>query len=220
MNDREMVQTLVERFAQRARATFGKDLVSIVLYGSVARGDFKSTSDIDLLVVFETLPPRRGERYVLTRALEEEVAESVPGNFGDAHWHGFSLIRKTRAEAQRTSLYYLDLTTDAVLLYDRDQFFQNVPIVYARVCANLARKKCISTMDIGFGCSSPMPPWVKRSKYEPAESCLSSVTGCQTAPGRCRTPLGAPPLSLECKIVGQFSKIAKQNPRLAKVLTK
>ena len=126
MNDREMTQTLVARFVQRARATFGDNLVSLVLFGSVARGDFKSTSDVDLLVVFETLPSQRHERYALTHALEEEIAESVPGNFSDAHWHSFSIIRKTRAEAQRTGLYYLDLTTDAIMLYDRDHFFQGV----------------------------------------------------------------------------------------------
>lgn len=43
-------------YARLVAATLGDDLKSVVLYGSVARGDAKTNSDIDLLVVADNLP--------------------------------------------------------------------------------------------------------------------------------------------------------------------
>ena len=44
---------------------FGSRLVSLVLFGSVARGDARETSDIDLLVVARDLPRSAADRRKL-----------------------------------------------------------------------------------------------------------------------------------------------------------
>ena len=45
------IRKVVEEFAAVAKKIYGSKLISIILYGSCARGDFKSDSDIDLMVL-------------------------------------------------------------------------------------------------------------------------------------------------------------------------
>jgi len=61
----EVAQTLIElarKFAHRLQVAWGENLVSVVLYGSVARGECHKDSDVDLLVIAEELPESRLER--------------------------------------------------------------------------------------------------------------------------------------------------------------
>lgn len=121
-----LVQSLIERFVQRAKETFGDNLVSIVLYGSVARGKYRPDSDIDLLLVFEELPPDRLARSEMVLKLGSKVEREIPQRWEDGEYHGFSLIAKTRWEARYTRPFYFDMTEEAVLLYDKDDFFRGV----------------------------------------------------------------------------------------------
>jgi len=126
MDEQQLVQTMMDRLLQRLLEELGGNLVSVVLYGSVARGSFRPDSDIDLLLVFEELPPRRFARYSLIHPFLEEAERCVSQDWKSGRHHRFSTILKTREEARHTSRYYVDMTTDAVLLYDRDGFFGGV----------------------------------------------------------------------------------------------
>jgi hypothetical protein len=57
-----LVET-AKAYAKGLERTLGK--VSVVLYGSVARGDFNRSSDIDVLVVSDNLPKRFLDRLSL-----------------------------------------------------------------------------------------------------------------------------------------------------------
>ena len=100
---------------------FGSRLVSLVLFGSVARGDARETSDIDLLVVARDLPRSAADRrrLFLERWRDVRSARSLAA----AEWN---LIVKSPEEAGYHSPLYLDMTEDAVLLFDRGGFFGNV----------------------------------------------------------------------------------------------
>lgn len=60
-------RAVAESFARRLRATYGERIDRIVLFGSVARGDYGPDSDVDLLIV------TRDERL----ALQEDVARDA-----------------------------------------------------------------------------------------------------------------------------------------------
>ena len=118
---------LARQYTEALKRHFGDRLVSVVLYGSVARGDYTNTSDIDLLIVAEGLPESRRERNrILVDIEEREFSHVLRKLHRQGIYMDFSTKIKTPEEAQRFTPFYLDLTEDAVILYDRDRFFEKV----------------------------------------------------------------------------------------------
>lgn len=94
----------------KLREGLGDDLVSVVLFGSRARGEAHQESDWDILVVVRDLPEKTLERAIyLKRLLPAEHRGEV------------SLLAKTPEEFT-SSLpdLYLDIAVDGVVLYDTD----------------------------------------------------------------------------------------------------
>ncbi len=100
------------------RAALDARLVSVVLFGSVARGTPGPNSDLDILIVARDLPrPLYRRRAPLLEAWERRRAQA---DVAPVTW---SLIVKTPEEAAHTSPLYLDMVEDAVLLVDEGGFF-------------------------------------------------------------------------------------------------
>lgn len=114
-----MVPAAIDRdlqcFLRRLQSRWGQQLVSVVLFGSWARGEARAESDIDLLVISEHFPRSRLDRH---REIFE-AAKAVSQDFATR----VSVIPLTPAEAQATRPFYLGMLTAHVLLYDRDAFF-------------------------------------------------------------------------------------------------
>ncbi|MDH7599869.1 MAG: nucleotidyltransferase domain-containing protein [Sedimentisphaerales bacterium] len=53
---KEVYNQVVEELAARIRGFYGQRLVSLCVFGSVARGTMHDSSDIDLLIVADPLP--------------------------------------------------------------------------------------------------------------------------------------------------------------------
>ena len=96
-------------------------LISIVLFGSVARREARLTSDIDVLLVAEGLPRSQADRR--QPFLDAwEAARTVRG-LPPVEWN---LIVKTPDEARYRSPLYLYMVEDAILVLDRRGFFEDV----------------------------------------------------------------------------------------------
>ena len=61
---KEPYKSLLEKLTKLLQEEFQDRLVSVVLYGSVARGDNRKDSDIDLLLVIKGLPKTITERVI------------------------------------------------------------------------------------------------------------------------------------------------------------
>lgn len=102
-------------------AELSESLLSIVLFGSVARGTAHAGSDIDLLLVATGFPRSlRDRRRPLLEIWERARAkEGLPA----IEWN---LVTKSPEEAAVHSPLYLDLVEDAVFILDRNGLIANV----------------------------------------------------------------------------------------------
>jgi predicted nucleotidyltransferase len=96
-------------------------LISIVVFGSVARGEARPTSDIDILLVAESLPRSQADRR--QPFLDAWEAVRTARGLPPVEWN---LIVKSRDEATYHSPLYLDMVEDAILVLDRARFFEDV----------------------------------------------------------------------------------------------
>lgn len=79
---------LIDRVAQWSRQLDpGLGVMAVVVFGSVARGDFNVWSDIDVLVVAEHLPERSLDRWDVLAPLPPLVQPVVwtPGEYAAEH---------------------------------------------------------------------------------------------------------------------------------------
>ena len=70
----EKIKKVTELFAEEAKKVFGEKIKQIILYGSCARGDFQTDSDIDILLLLsvpkENLASERKKIFAITDALD------------------------------------------------------------------------------------------------------------------------------------------------------
>jgi predicted nucleotidyltransferase len=114
------------RYAKILETVLEANLVSVVLYGSVARREATATSDIDLFVVCEHLPEGRFARLESLQPIERQLGSVLTGLRAGGIDTRLAVIARTRSEAARTVPLYLDMVEDAQILYDRDGFFAGV----------------------------------------------------------------------------------------------
>ncbi len=106
-----MLRQLKEEFKNR--------LLAAGIFGSVARNEANADSDIDLLLIFETLPGSIGERLKLLLKLETALEVQQESNFLNERgiFPHFSYHALTTAEIEITPLL-IDASFDLKLLYD------------------------------------------------------------------------------------------------------
>lgn len=102
---RETLVELARQYADRVRERFGP--VTVLLYGSVARGDFNLWSDTDVLVVSDGLPDNPISRSKGLQSLAE----------GQIEPKGYSL-REFRAARDRNHPFVRDLAGHCIVLRD------------------------------------------------------------------------------------------------------
>ncbi|MEM2206942.1 MAG: nucleotidyltransferase domain-containing protein, partial [Sulfolobales archaeon] len=100
---------LLRRLLDVAIERFGSELISFVVYGSVARCEAGRESDIDVLIVLENPPKSRLKRQELFMLVEEGVEEEVERLRSQGYSVDFSPIIKSVNEAKKVSPIYLDM---------------------------------------------------------------------------------------------------------------
>lgn len=109
------------------KAYYGSRLVSVVVFGSVARGTQTFDSDLDLLIIAKRLPKGRMRRIGQFVAIENKInsfLEVLQKKEGINTY--LSVIIKTPEEAEKGSPLFLDMIEDAKILFDKDSFFEKV----------------------------------------------------------------------------------------------
>lgn len=98
----------LERVVDNYREQWNERLVALAIFGSYARGEETSRSDIDILLIANRLPKRKFERELFIRKPVIGVLKKK-----------FNVIAWTQEEFESNfSNIYLDLGQDTVICYD------------------------------------------------------------------------------------------------------
>lgn len=140
-NAGKSLRKLAEKFAALAKKQFKSNIVSIVLFGSVARKETGAHSDIDLILIFKNLPNGRLSRAKLLEPIEDALCKDLEFLREKGIVTNFNCLLKTQEEALCTRPLYLDLTQDAVYLYDNGKFFRNIISDFSKKLQRLGSKR-------------------------------------------------------------------------------
>jgi len=119
---------LLDEYVSLLLDHFGRRLISVCLFGSVARGEDDVESDVDVLVVAEGLPEDAGLRTRETNWIHLKLRETEAYRLLRASGRNclISDVFFTPEEVERHPPVLLDIVEDGVILYDKNGFLRNV----------------------------------------------------------------------------------------------
>ncbi len=124
--DNSVYKIFIEKLTRELRNFYGSRLVTFSIFGSYARNQMRSDSDLDLLIISKDLPDGRMARVrefmEVEKKMEPEILLLKKQSFNPY----FSPIFKTPEEAKRGSPLFLDMTQEIEILFDRDNFFKKI----------------------------------------------------------------------------------------------
>ncbi len=97
---------------------FKEDLVSVIVFGSFARGEVKEGSDLDVLIVLRELPIK--DRLKLSASISSSL--KPPEGFP----RPVSPVIMTAEEVKKHPPILLDMIEDSLILHDEGKFMEGV----------------------------------------------------------------------------------------------
>ena len=113
------ISKILDEFLQRCKEKFGDNLISIVLFGSYARGTATEYSDVDLLVIAKNLPKRRIERYKLMSDIDLEFLKKYHIVLSPI------LLEPGELPTKVVNPLICGILTGYKIIYDKDDFWKN-----------------------------------------------------------------------------------------------
>lgn len=111
--------------ANKLEEILQKDLISVVLFGSAARGEAGEGSDIDILIVTEKFG--KEGRFEVFNVIEKDIKASDEYQKLKEKKLGtlISPVPLMPSEVEKNPSILLDIVTDGIILYDVDNFIEN-----------------------------------------------------------------------------------------------
>jgi predicted nucleotidyltransferase len=122
---KKIFNNIIEHLKNACLDVYGDRLISLCVFGSVAAGTMRPDSDIDLLVVCDSLPHGR-----MARVREFEAVDRLcDGLLKQATKQGvtttFSPHIKIPDEVRQGSPVFLDMTESVMILFDQERFLED-----------------------------------------------------------------------------------------------
>lgn len=115
---------LVGRLLEETQRFYRDRLITLAVFGSVGRGTATAESDVDLLIIATDLPQGRMKRV----SKFAQVEDCIEGDIRQMELAGvhiyLSPVIKTPDEVLAGSPLFLDMILDALILCDKENFFQ------------------------------------------------------------------------------------------------
>jgi predicted nucleotidyltransferase len=120
----EEYSDILSDFIELLKESFRDNIVSVVLYGSVAKGKARKDSDIDICLIFKNLPRSRYKRILLFSPLLQTLREkeSYITLYSEGYLPEITPVLYTVEEIQDTKPIFLDMVEEGVILLDDGTF--------------------------------------------------------------------------------------------------
>ena len=176
------VRPLTERFVETLRTQMGGDLLGVALYGSVARGEARADSDVDLLIVHRGSRSAAFDAAIASeRALEEEELSERLRESGVPTRFSFVVFSEPRFAD--TPWLLLDISHHGIKLFDP----------YQVVSRKLAAQETVQNEAQDDGALQDTPPAGAPAPNEPAREAPSTTAEPSPPPateaGKTREPV-------------------------------
>lgn len=126
MGYREEFYKLIEEIKRLILTYYSERLVTLAVFGSVARDAFRPDSDIDILIIAKDLSKGRLKRVSeFEKNIERPLEEIINRLFKEGIYPRISPLFKTPEEVEYGSPLFLDMTENVKILYDKDNFFKD-----------------------------------------------------------------------------------------------
>ncbi|MCS7113613.1 MAG: nucleotidyltransferase domain-containing protein [Nitrososphaerota archaeon] len=120
------IRDLIDLYIDMLKEHYKDRLISIAIFGSTVRGEARTDSDIDMLIVVEGLSEDIGERVREVSSIKFRLKEFK------SYWEGYregkprliSEVILTPEEVSRHPPILLDIAHEGVILYDEDRFLE------------------------------------------------------------------------------------------------
>jgi predicted nucleotidyltransferase len=122
----EPYRSLVNGLVELIKTEYGDELVSVAVFGSIARGTARKDSDLDVLIIASRLPRSRRERVQRFLNVKSELDPVLEKLLDEGYAITVSPVILTVDEANEIPPLFLDLTEDAAILYDKDNFLKEL----------------------------------------------------------------------------------------------
>jgi predicted nucleotidyltransferase len=124
---KEKFRELETRLLEEIKSFYRERLISVVIYGSVARETQTFESDLDLLIIAKDLPQGRMKRIREFDNIESKIEPFLKSLRQEENINTYiSPIIKTPEEAKRGSPLFLDMVEDSKILFDKEGFFETL----------------------------------------------------------------------------------------------
>lgn len=125
MSYQESFADILKALPTACRLVYGTRLISLAVFGSVARDRMRPESDIDLLLVVRDLPNGRMARVREFDAVEATLKSAFDAAETRGVHTSLSPIFKTPDELLRGSFLFLDMTDQARILVDEQHVLKD-----------------------------------------------------------------------------------------------
>ncbi len=123
---KESFKELEARILSEVKGFYGQRLVSLVVFGSVARETPNFDSDLDLLIIAKDLPDGRIKRIREFESVEKRVEPFLKSLQRERINTSPSAIIKSPEEAKKGSPLFLDMVQDSRILFEGERFFSGI----------------------------------------------------------------------------------------------
>lgn len=147
---------LIQRYVNEIINAFEQDIISIVIFGSVARGTARNDSDIDMLILLKRKDEKMLEKFIEINISSYDWDENQ-NLLNQKIYTKIYDIKKTEDELRENPFLLLDIFDHGIIVYDPQQKMKNLLSDLDRKLKGLGAKKIV--FEDGKWCWDLKPDW-------------------------------------------------------------